>query len=103
MAAIAGGAPRQVEAGQRAVDIVPGSHERHRSPASAGCGSRWAPCCWFWWDFWPRAFTGMGGGSVPGIATNNASLSDNIPTVRDVKAERRRHGADPLRRDRGGK
>ena len=88
MAAIAGGAPRQSKPAKgpwtlflEAVSDTVAGFGRMRQPVGA--------VLLVLVGFLAARFTGMGGGSVPGIATNNAVMlaGNNIPVVRDVKAE----------------
>jgi len=88
MAAIAGGAPRRPKPAKgpwtlflEAMSDTVASLGRMRQPVGA--------VLLVLVGFLAARLTGMGGGSVPGIATNNAAMlsSNNIPVVRDVKAE----------------
>jgi anti-sigma factor RsiW len=87
MAAIAGGAPRQVKAAKgpwplflEAMHDTFASFGRMRQPVGA--------VLLVMLGFLAARFTGAGGANLPGLASTNAGmLSDNvIPTVRDVEA-----------------
>ena len=88
MAAIAGGAPRQVKAVKgpwklflEAMSDTVAGFGRMRQPVGA--------VLLVLVGFLAARFTGVSGGSVSGVATNNAAMlsGSHIPVVREVKAE----------------